>query len=327
MILIISNKWDITVDFVVAELRGRGSNFLRINTEDLVSGCVSIELPEFKILISKNEKVYDLTNSVNVIWYRRPGKPFDNIGLLDRPSPAIQNFVSDQWFSWLEALQLIPGVTWINHPQANDAMESKPRQLLLASKVGFLIPKTIVTNDPIRVRLFAESVKNKLVVKALYSPLIEEAQEDSFIFTNEIQQSDLSSDEEIKISPSIFQRSLRPKKDFRVTVIEDKIFPVEIHSLERTELSDIDWRTQKEDITFSPCELPVKIGNMCKKIVKSGGLVFGAIDLVQHDGQFYFLEINPNGEWGWLHRPKDLPIANALCDILIKYDEKTADDR
>lgn len=35
MILIFSNKWDITVDFVVRRLKARRAEFVRINTEDL----------------------------------------------------------------------------------------------------------------------------------------------------------------------------------------------------------------------------------------------------------------------------------------------------
>jgi glutathione synthase/RimK-type ligase-like ATP-grasp enzyme len=324
MILIISNKWDITVDFVVAELRKRESNFLRINTEDLVVDGSTIYLPDFKILVSKHGKKYDLTDSVNVIWNRRPGKPFDDIDPLVRPSQATQNFVSDQWFSWLEALQLIPDVTWVNHPQANDAMESKPRQLLLASKIGFLIPKTIISNEPINVRIFARENSDKLIVKALYSPLIEETEQDYFVFTNEIREIDLVSEEEIKISQSIFQQSLGPKIDYRVTVIGEKVFPVKICNRKGGKISDIDWRTEKEELAFSPCELPHEIENMCRKIVSDSGLIFGAIDLVQHDGEYYFLEINPNGEWGWLQHPHDVPIANALCDVFVAHDRKKA---
>lgn len=322
MILIISNKWDITVDYVISELRKRNAKFLRINTEDLIYEQVAITFQDFNISISKQGKTYDLTNSIKVIWNRRPGRPFDNIDANDRPSLAIQNFVGDQWFSWLEALQLIPGVTWINNPQTNDSMESKPRQLLLASQVGFLIPNTIITNGPDHIRQFAKKNSDSLIVKALYSPLIEEPDKDFFIFTNELNIADLNSDKEIKISPSIFQQSLRPKIDYRVTVIGDIVFSVKINNLIDNNLSNIDWRVEKNNLSFSSCVLPLNIEMMCKKFVKDSGLIFGAIDLVEHNGQFYFLEINPNGEWGWLQHPHDIPIAEALCDILIEYDDK-----
>jgi hypothetical protein len=34
------------------------------------------------------------------------------------------------------------------------------------------------------------------------------------------------------------------------------------------------------------------------------------------DGDFFFLEVNPNGEWGWLETSLGLPIADAIVDEL-----------
>jgi glutathione synthase/RimK-type ligase-like ATP-grasp enzyme len=321
MILILSNKWDLTIDFIVAELRARGCDFLRINTEDLASGQATICLPDLRILASKRGEVYDLTRAVNVIWNRRPGKPFDDIPRSARPSPATQNFVNDQWFSWLEALQLIPDVMWINHPQANDAMENKARQLLVASRIGFQIPETAITNDPDEARQLAKRHGNRLVAKALYSPLIEEPDEDFFVFTNEITAADLAAEEEIRISPCIFQQSLSPKIDYRVTVVGETVFPVRVERQNRKS-SHIDWRSEKSELRFIACSLPPEVEDLCRKYVKASDLVFGAIDLVEHNGSFFFLEINPNGEWGWLQKPNNIPIAEALCDLMISYDRE-----
>lgn len=45
MILILSNKWDITVDFVVRELKARHAEFVRINTEDLTQDGIVFRFP------------------------------------------------------------------------------------------------------------------------------------------------------------------------------------------------------------------------------------------------------------------------------------------
>ena len=48
-------------------------------------------------------------------------------------------------------------------------------------------------------------------------------------------------------------------------------------------------------------------------------LSFGAIDLiVQPDGQYVFLEVNPVGEWGMLEKDLDLPISRAIARGLIQ---------
>lgn len=316
MILILSNKWDLTVDFVVAELHARGGAFLRINTEDLTSGDATVTLPEFRILASKSRRSHDLTREVTVIWNRRPGKPFDDIPLEKRPSGAVQRFTNDQWFSWLEALQLIPNVTWINHPRSNDIMESKIRQLFLASRAGFRIPDTIVSNDPTAARGLLNRHGGHIVAKALYSPLIEEAEGDLFVFSNEVGSQDLQNDAEIRMSPSIFQEILRPKTDYRVTVVGDVVLPVRIECTGPA-VEVLDWRTQKVGLRFVACTLPSEVEDACRRYVQLNGLVFGAMDLVEHNEHFYFLEINPNGEWGWLQKPNNIPIAETLVDFMI----------
>ncbi|MBW1794852.1 MAG: hypothetical protein JRJ38_10545 [Deltaproteobacteria bacterium] len=321
MILILSNKWDLTVDFVVAELRSRGSNFIRFNTEDLASGRATICLPDLRILVSKHGRVHDLTRDINVIWYRRPGKPFDDIPTGERPSLATQNFVNDQWYSWLEAIQLIPNITWINHPKANDAIENKARQLLIASKLGFEIPETVITNDKNDAIRLAQEHDNYLIAKALYSPLIEEPDEDFFVFTNIINDVDLLREEEMRVSPTIFQQALVPKIDYRVTVVGQRVFAVRIERLNEKPLQT-DWRMEKDDLRFLPCNLPPDVDILCQRYVDECDLLFGAIDLVQHEEKFFFLEINPNGEWGWLQKPNNIPIAETLCDLLIFYDTK-----
>jgi glutathione synthase/RimK-type ligase-like ATP-grasp enzyme len=35
-------------------------------------------------------------------------------------------------------------------------------------------------------------------------------------------------------------------------------------------------------------------------LLEALGLNFGAIDLVESKGSYFFIEINPTGEWGWL---------------------------
>jgi glutathione synthase/RimK-type ligase-like ATP-grasp enzyme len=255
-----------------------------------------------------------------VIWNRRPGRPFDDIPPDARPSPATQRFVSDQWYSWLEALQLLSGIVWINHPTANGLMENKIRQLWLASKIGFQTPTTIVSNDPDAAKGLQVQYGGRIIAKALYSPLIEEPEQDYFIFTNVISgEIDPGDDDAIGVSPIVFQEPLIPKVDYRVTVVGDTVIPVKIEAQNGTPV-DLDWRAQKDGLQFYLCSLPKEIEELCRSYVRQSGLLFGAIDLVEHNNKFVFLEINPNGEWGWLQKPSGVPIAETLCDLMILYD-------
>ncbi|WP_342619575.1 hypothetical protein [Rhodoferax sp. GW822-FHT02A01] len=318
MILILSNKWDITVDFVVRELKARRAKFLRINTEDLTKDGVVFRFPGPCLVIGKGAKTFDLSQGVTAIWCRRPGKPYDYVPQDQKPSDAIQKFASDQWHACLEALELLRDVRWINPPTTNDQMESKLRQLQLASELGFRVPRTLISNRGEEIRAFCEAEGGCIVAKALYAPLIEETEQDFFIFSNVVTLADLQNNESLSIAPSIFQQMLSPKIDYRVTVIGDKVLPVRITSSNEECLeSALDWRTREANVKFEVADIPRSIEQLCRQFVAHAGLTFGAIDLVEYAGDFFFLEINPNGEWGWLEKAVGAPISAALCDILL----------
>ncbi len=51
--------------------------------------------------------------------------------------------------------------------------------------------------------------------------------------------------------------------------------------------------------------------------VRGVGLASGSYDLcITHDGDLHWLELNPNGQWGWLEDETGLPIAAAFADLL-----------
>lgn len=320
MILILSNKWDISVDFVIHELRKRGRDFIRINAEDLLFEKASVFLPNFRIFVSKQQHIKELTESINVIWNRRPGKVFDSILNEKKPSLATQEYVNNQWYTWLEALQLIPEITWINHPQKNDFMENKIRQLLIADEIGFSIPDTLISNNPKEVKDFIRSKGGTAVAKALFSPLIEEPEVDYFIFTNKISLETLRADEEIEICPTIYQQKLSPKMDYRITVVGEEVISAKIEDSISNE-PFLDWRESKNSLKFVQCKLPEEVEGNCRKLIQSNGLLYGSIDLVEYKGDYYFLEVNPNGEWGWLEKPNNIPIAARITDLLIQFDK------
>lgn len=312
MVLLLTNRWDLSADFVVRGLRDREVPFFRLNAEDLRSGQATLRLPEVSMRVATHGQEYDLSK-VRAVWNRRPGKPFDETPPEDRPSQAVQLFVAEQWFAWLEALELIPGVVWVNEPRAGMAMESKPRQLALANRIGFSVPETCVTNSAQEAYRFAELHGGRVVAKALYKPLLEEPDGDSFVFANVVDTDDLADVEALRLAPLILQPVLSPKEDYRVTVVGDTVLSAR---LVRGVGGPVDWRRDRSDVRFVLEDLPEELTDQCRRFVREAGLRFGAIDLVLYQGRYFFLEINPNGEWGWLQKPHGIPIAEALCDLL-----------
>lgn len=225
VILLLSNKWDVSTDYIVENLRRRNHRFLRINTEDLAGSTSSASLPSFSYRIK--DKRINLAENLHSVLLRRPGRPFE-FTKADRPSSSTVRYIADQWRSFISGLESIPGVLWINDPHRNSFAEMKLNQLAHAEKTGFRIPKTRITNSKEELTEFAESFDGKIIAKALYSPLIQNGEEEFFIFSNRVPDLSSINEEELSLSPVIFQEEVQNKTDYRVTVVGSSCFSAEI---------------------------------------------------------------------------------------------------
>src|SRR3989338_1809067 len=117
--------------------------------------------------------------------------------------------------------------------------------------------------------------------------------------------------------PVTVQKYIPKEFELRITVVGNQAFACAIYSQE-TERTTHDWR--KYDLTHTPHKvfnLPDDINQKCLTLVDKLGLKFGCIDMiVTPEGQFVFLEINPNGQWLWIERLTNLPIGDAITDLL-----------
>jgi len=69
-------------------------------------------------------------------------------------------------------------------------------------------------------------------------------------------------------------------------------------------------------VKYIPFNLPEAIEKKCIYLVRELGLSFGAIDLIESNTDFYFIEVNPTGEWAWLVETADLKIYEGIVDFL-----------
>jgi glutathione synthase/RimK-type ligase-like ATP-grasp enzyme len=194
--------------------------------------------------------------------------------------------------------------------------ENKITQLNLANEIGFKIPQTVISNSPDDVIGFVEGRKTDVVIKPVKSGFIGG---DEVLFTNVLDKEAINKPDRIMKIPSIYQECVKKKYDIRVTIFGNKVFPVEIHSQESSE-SRVDWR-KSNDLNMQQREhvLPKDIEDKCLKMTKRLGLQFGAIDLIlTPENEYFFLEINPNGQWAWLEQRTNYHLTDALIDLLLK---------
>ncbi len=306
-ILIISNKLDFTTDYVCIELHRRGVNYLRLNrdefnkykiTFDVLRGLMEIEFFGQCYLIGEK--------TLKSIYYRAP------IYLRDIYRPGIseqEQLFRTQWTAFIRNLALYETVIWVNNPVSTFKAENKLLQLRYANKIGMLCPETIVTNSN-TLNLIDQK---EYIVKSLDTAVLRIDDNEAFIYSNRVKGYDIKSSN-LSLAPLILQDYIQPKIDIRVTVIGNTVYPVRI--LKDGEGVEGDWRQHKDSIDFIPFKLPIPVEIQCIKLVNSLGLAFGGIDLIESEGKFYFIEVNPTGEWAWLVNTANLRIYEGICNYL-----------
>lgn len=309
LILIVTNKRDVTTDFVILEMRRRGLPFVRLNTEDL---------PRHEVLMMDGDPAIltlagpcgDLSLSdVTGAYYRRPGR-FEAEG--DAPVAA---YVVAEWSAILRTLWNALDDRWLNSPFAILRAEDKPRQLAAARRLGLNVPGTLVTNAFDAARAFL--AEGPMVAKPLRHALIDDGEVGSVVFTSRVTALEAGDAEAIRRAPMILQREVVKRSDVRVLVIDDRVFATRILSQAQDE-TEVDWRRGvRLDLEHRSFELPPDIASACIAVTRDLGLRFAAIDLIEdEEGAFWFLEANPNGQWAWIEQRTGAPVTAAIVDAL-----------
>ncbi|MFJ9774463.1 hypothetical protein ACIRVF_25040 [Kitasatospora sp. NPDC101157] len=79
----------------------------------------------------------------------------------------------------------------------------------------------------------------------------------------------------------------------------------------------LDWRSEYRNLTYEPVDCAEPVRAALLRFLGESGLRFGAFDFAATpEGEWWFLECNPNGQWAWLEHATGLPITSAIADLL-----------
>jgi glutathione synthase/RimK-type ligase-like ATP-grasp enzyme len=316
MILIVTNRQDQTADFLILELKRRKAEYLRFNTEDFPQRVSIVwELKNQELdgyLAFPNRKLQ--FSQIKSVWYRRPVNPIPN-GDLDDES---RNFVTIESLSTLDGLWRTLACFWVSKPDNIRIAENKLFQLCQAKQMGFQIPETIVTNDSGAAKAFYLEHGQDIIYKPLRKGRLDRGGNESIIFTNLVNHEAASQLDKVEYAPTLLQQYVHKQLELRITVIGEQVFAVSLDSQAIPEAKH-DWRRALNiGINHQPYKLPLEIEEKCRIYVKKLGLEFGAIDMIlTPEGQYVFLEINPNGQWAWIQQVcPGIPLREAFADLL-----------
>lgn len=190
---------------------------------------------------------------------------------------------------------------WVNLPNKARAANSKLLQLRTAFEVGLKVPKTIVANDPDKIKNFFIQCEGEIIYKTLHPMSWVNENDVRFTYTKEISLEALPSDAVLKMTPGIFQKKMQKAYELRVTYFGNYPVVVKLHSQDHPK-GRMDWRyLPTQELIVTKYSLPDLIDRQCRAFMEKLGIIFGCFDfIVTPDNQYYFLEVNESGQFLWI---------------------------
>lgn len=303
MILIITHKNDYTADYLIDKLNSLNIPYFRFNCEDFLRYKINLEFGNTKGVTINN------LSKFSSVWYRRTMLPD-----LDCENESERIYLMSEMNIFLKNLFEVISAKWLSTPSSVLQAENKFRQLCIAKEIGFNVPKTLVTTDKKELISFI-SENDKTVIKPLGSGRINYANNSAkLIFTNILDQEVINRIDSFELTPVIYQSYIEKEIELRVTVVGCDIFAASVDSQSLEETS-VDWRRKK--IKFEEYTLPEDLKQKCLLMLNKLDISYGAFDFIKgKDGLFYFLEINPNGQWVWVEKDTGMLISDSIIKFL-----------
>ena len=238
-----------------------------------------------------------------VIWWRRlTGEVrFQNAVL----EPAARDLAARDTRAALTGIMLnaFKGA-WVSDPEATRLAENKVLQLAVAAQCGFRLPKTIVSSDPKRVREFCDELNYAVIVKAVAGTPMQP------VMTGRVSRELLADERAIQMSPAIYQEFIPGAKHLRVNVFGEHAYTALL------ETEQLDWRYPL-NCSATPYDLDSLTVQKLARVLEELHLAMGVFDLkLGANGEPFWFEVNPQGQFLWLEALCGLPLTQAFADFL-----------
>ena len=254
---------------------------------------------------SNNGDIVEVPARDMVCWYRKP-----DLHILYREDrePWENSYLEEELRALVYGLAASFGeARWINGPRQSAEAGDRVRQLVVAEGLGHHVPLWSVTNrawglpkveNLVVKRLSTRRLKLPSTLRIYTSPFNADVDALSFDFLD---------------GPNLVVERISVVAEVRVVAVADRLFGF---GLQRS--SDAaDYRMDEDDQGWQCWDLPEPLARRLLRTVLALNLDLAAFDLAWDGEKYWFLEVNPNGEYAWLDRLVDGGITAAVAELLV----------
>lgn len=353
MILIIGqNKIDMPTDLVFNWVKYLGASCLRLNGSDLFENQYALCINNND---TSKEGKWEFNGieveKVTAVWMRRwmaseyfndLNDKIDESDFLELLKQQIENteeekslFSPSEIMSMIKTefisqrrnefrsyshyfFELIKDKPTLGFPFFSSKDPTKAHQIKIAQDVGLKTPDTIITNSKKKLKEFA-SKYDQIISKNIG--------EISSVFYYKLfmTYTCLITPEFIEQLPdqfflSLFQEAIEKDFEIRVFYLDGSLYSMAIFSNKDAQ-TKIDFRMYngEKPNRVVPFRLPPDLERKIVEFMKRINLTTGSLDLIFSDtGEYYFLEVNPVGQFGMVSFPCNYNLEKLVAQYLIK---------
>lgn len=183
----------------------------------------------------------------------------------------------------------------------------KVAQMAVAAKY-FSVPRWRIMWTAIGKPLNA-GLSGTVVAKPLTADFVENYQ---FFYTTEVDPSRLDPS-----FPWFLQSKIEADYDLTVVYVAGQCFGF---TVERNLFEGADWRRtiNRVDLPWKPFALSPGVASSIRAFMGEARLKFGRLDFLIKGTETFFLEVNPNGQWGWLDPRGENGVFDAVVAELVR---------
>jgi len=334
MIFIFSKIGDFTTNQILDWLHFYKEKPVRVNVEEHTSPKVQLLYDRLsKHSFHSSHASVDETKK-DAFWFRRPD--YDLVKKLRRRTIKMDDIIypkfSDDkiYFNSLNTnyRQYLETFFHLILDDENNRIGSyyntsvnKINVLQKAEKLGIEIPPYIITNDLEKLKVFFEENNQDIICKSLYEIVFPVGvNEAGFLLrclTSQI--ADLSTLPST-FYPSLFQKNIHKEFEIRTFFLEGKYYSGAMFT-QGNEKTKVDFRNydMEKPTRIIPYQLDKELEDKLSKLMEDVGLNTGSIDIMKGtDGKYYFLEINPVGQFGFVSGPCNYNFPKIIAESLIQ---------
>ena len=319
MILIISQHIEESTNQVIAWLHFYNADYRRLNGKELTAGSAGMR--RFMQLFN------DAKNSVNAVWYRRWN--FETVHDYrvsddEQLQPAAIEHIKKELHVLKGAFWLsLQDKFWLNHPDTSNSDRFNKIYVLEAAKEeSLLVPAWSIESTKLGLLSFMQKT-GRVITKCLSdSGSFTVAGKTFGHYTHLLQKEDFTHIPD-QFFPGFFQQHIPKLFDVRVFYLDGKFFSMAIFS-QQHEQTATDFRryhATRPNRTV-PYELSRETEWKLRRLFRKLNLNCGSVDIIHGlNGQDYFLELNPLGQFGMVSHPCNYHIEHKIARLLIEKDQ------